>query len=220
MPLRAAILSGACICVFAVAFSICLHPAIIALKGTPTFLSVFLAGVLCYVFAAVRWTRIVAQDDFLVLRSGARWGVMIGLAWAAEVVAGNLIVPHQLGARIGVLAAAVAAFLPLFAGLRGAEMTGRVVAGLRVGFWSGIVSGLITFVSLAIVGYLVVLFPGFPGVEVPHEAIAGALTAKELAAFNIGDYLAAGVSHLVLIGAPFCSGVGLVGGLLGRRSPS
>lgn len=127
--LRTGILTGVCICVLTVTYSIHRYPGIVASPGTPILLSLFLAGVLWYGFAAVRWTRVTTCEDFLVLRHGARWGVAIGLAWTVEVVGGNVIMPHQL---------------------------------------------------------------------------------------DIADYLAGGVSHLVLIGGLFCSAAGTFGGLLGR----
>jgi hypothetical protein len=213
--LRAGILGGVCICLLTVAYSIHRYPTIVASPATPTFLSLFLAGVLWYGFAAVRWTRVTTREDFAVLRHGARWGVLIGLAWTVEVVGGNVIMPHKVGAGIGVLATVAAAIMPVIAGATEAARTGQIGSGARVGFWSGAVSGVITFVALASVGYLVVSVPGFPGVEAPRNVVR-ALTANELAAFNIGDYLAGGVSHLVVIGAPFCSAAGAFGGVLGR----
>ena len=215
--LRAGILVGVCVCIVTVVYSLCWYPGILSFPGTPGFLAVFLAGVTFYAYAGVRWTRITTRDDLLVLRRGAQWGVAIGLAWTVEVIGGNLILPHSLGARIGIVAAAVAAILPVVAGAHGAAATGRLNTGARIGFWSGVVSGLITFAALAAVGFVVVHVPGFPGLETPHNATM-ALTAEELAAFNIGDYLAGGVSHLVLIGAPFCTAAGFVGGLLMRDS--
>ena len=152
----------------------------------------------------------------MVLNFGMRWGVAIGLAWTVEVAGGNLIVPHQVGARVGQVAAIVAAILPAVAGARGAMVTGRIGTGARIGFWSGVVSGVITFVALAVAAFVVVHVPGLPGLEAPHHP-AGVLTAEELAAFNVGDYLAGGISHLILIGAPFCSVAGAVGGLLMAR---
>jgi hypothetical protein len=177
---------------------------------------VFVGGLLWYGYAAVRWTRGTSEEDLMVLRRGARWGVAIGLAWTVEVAGGNLIVPHEVGARIGQVAAIVAAILPALAGGSGAATTGRIVTGARIGFWSGVVSGMITFVALAVAGLLVAHFPGLPGTETPHHP-AGVMTAEQLAAFNVGDFMAGGVSHLVLIGAPFCSAAGLVGGILMAR---
>jgi len=213
--LRRGILGGVCTCLFTVAYSIHRHPGIVSSPATPIFLSLFLAGVLWYGFAAVRWTHVATRDDFVILRHGAMWGVGIGLAWTVEVVGGNVIVPHQFGAGIGVLAAVAAATMPVVAGATEAAKTGRIGSGARVGFWSGAVSGVITFVALAAVGYLVVSVPGFPGVETPRN-VGRTLTANELAAFNIGDYLAGGVSHLAVIGAPFCSAAGAFGGVLVR----
>jgi hypothetical protein len=77
------------------------------------------------------------------------------------------------------------------------------------------VSGLITFIALANVGLLVVNIPGFPGLETPRN-VDRALTADELAAFNLGDYLAGGVSHLVVIGGVFGSAAGAFGGVWAR----
>jgi hypothetical protein len=211
--LRMAILGGVCICLLTVAYSIHRYPGIVSSPATPIFLSLFLAGLLWYGFAAVRWTHTSTHEDFVILRHGARWGIVIGLAWTVEVVGGKVIVPHQLGAGIGVLAAVAAAIMPVVAGATEVARTARIGSGARVGFWSGAVSGVITLVALASVGYLVVSVPGFPGVETPRN-VGRALTANELAAFNIGDYLAGGVSHLVVIGAPFCSAARAFGGLL------
>jgi hypothetical protein len=47
---------------------------------------------------------------------------------------GNLITPHQLGARIGVVAAIFAAILTALAGARGAVVTRRPGTGARIGF--------------------------------------------------------------------------------------
>jgi len=213
--LRTGILGGVGVCLLTVAYSIHRYPAIVSSPRTPTFLSLFLAGVLWYAFAAIRWTRVTTREDSAVLRHGGRWGVLIGLAWTVEVAGGNVIVPHEFGAAIGVLAVVAAAIMPVIAGATEAARTGQIRRGASVGFWSGAVSGVITFIALAGVGYLVTSVPGFPGVEVPRNVVR-ALTANELAGFNIGDYLAGGVSHLVIIGAPFCSAAGAFGGVMGR----
>jgi hypothetical protein len=142
-------------------------------------------------------------------------GIVIGLFWTVEVVGGNVIVPHQLGARIGVVAAVAAATFPVIAGAFGTSATGRVEAGTRIGLWSGAVSGLITFVVIVSVGLLIVRFLSLPGVETPHH-VDRTLTADELATFNLGDYLTGGLSHLVLIGSPFCGIAAAIGGTLVR----
>ena len=65
--------------------------------------------------------------------------------------------------------AVAAAIMPVIAVATEAARTGQIGSGARVGFWSGAVSGVMTFVALASVGYLVVSVPGFPGVEVPRK---------------------------------------------------
>ena len=110
--LRTGILGGVCICLLTVAYSIHRYPTIVSSPATPIFLSLFFSGVLWYGFAAVRWARATTREDFAVLRHGARWGVLIGLAWTVEVLGGNVIMPHKFGAGIGVLAAVAAAIMP------------------------------------------------------------------------------------------------------------
>jgi len=138
--LRTGILGGVCGCLLTVAVSIHRYPALVLPPATPIFLSLFLAGVLWYGCAAVRWTRVATPEDFAVLRHGARWGVLIGLAWTVEVVGGNVIMPHEFGAGIGILAAVAAAIMPVIAGATEAARTGHIRSGARVGFWSGAVS--------------------------------------------------------------------------------
>lgn len=205
--LRKGILAGAGICVVTVAYSILRYPGILGSPAAPKFLPLFLIAVLWYGFAAVRWTQVTNSEDFVVLHYGVRWGVVIGLAWIVETFAGNVLMPHS---PIGLLATIVAAVLPAVAGATGAAVTGQAWTGARIGFWSGVVSGLIAFAGVAGVGYLIVGFPEF----LQGQDISPA--AGDSAAYNIGDYLATGVSHLLLVGALFCSAAGAFGGLFGR----
>jgi hypothetical protein len=213
--LRTGILAGVSLSVLVMACSIYRYPSIMLGAGSWGIGVLFLMGLLWYSVAAIRWTRPKTDDDLMVLSRGAKWGIVIGLAWTVEVLGGNVFSPHQFGSTVGLFAAIVAAVLPVTAGAAGTESTGRISTGLRIGFWSGVVSGLMTFLVLAGVGYLVVYIPGFPGLETPKNAGA-AITGKELAAYNVGDYLAGGISHLFLIGAIYCSAAGAFGSLLAR----
>jgi hypothetical protein len=209
MAMCNAILSGLLLCVSMLAFSLYRYP--VFLEAT-SFLVLALAGVLWYAYAAVRWTHAKSGEDAVILNQGMKWGLAIGSAFVVEVVLANLVTPHKLGARIGVLAAAVAVVLPFIAGAINAVRTGRVRSGMRVGFWSGVISGLMTFVALAAAGYIVALIPGLPGAEMPAN---GAGTEAELERHNVGEYMAAAINHLVGVGAVFCSVAGAVGGALG-----
>ena len=216
VPLRACIVVAAGISLMLFVWGIIRYPTVIASSGAPLLVSLFVAGIAGYVYAALRCSRIDSSEDALVLSSGLKWGVAIGLAWAIEVAGGNVIVPHRLGATIGIFSAFAAAMLPFLAGAMGASVTGRARTGAVIGLWSGVVSGSIAFIALACAGLLIAHFPGLPGVETPHNS-SKVLTAEELAAFNLEDYLAGGISHLLLIGAPYCGALGAIGGMLARR---
>lgn len=198
---------GAGVCVATVAYSVWRYPEVLGSPAAPKFVPLFLIAILWYGFAAVRWTHVTNSEDFVVLHYGARWGLVIGLAWIVETFAGDVLLPHS---PIGLLAAIVAAALPALAGATGAAVTGQAWTGARIGFWSGAVSGLIAFAGVAGVGYLIVGFPEF----VQGQDFSPA--AGDSAANNIGGYLATGVSHLLLVGALFCSAAGAFGGLFGR----
>ena len=215
---RKGILAGVGICVVTVAYSLFRYPGIAASPAAPKFLPLFLAGVLWYSVAAVRWTRVTNSEDFVVLHYGARWGVVIGVAWIVEVFVGNVLMPHS---PIGFLTTLVAAVLPVIASATGTSVTGRITTGVRIGFWSGVVSGLIAFLGVAGAGYLVAYFPEFLQDQGIPPEIGSTYTAAQFAAYNVGDYLAGGVSHLLLVGAVYCSAAGALGGALGRmvRSP-
>jgi hypothetical protein len=209
LTLRTAIVTGAALSSAAVAAYIWRYrpapdsPAVIAL-------ALFAIGVSAYVYAAIQWTGADAAED----RAGLKWGLATGIAWSVEVFGGNVVVPHRLGAGIGQVAALVAFSLPIAAGLTGAVRTGRIAAAARIGFWTGAISGLVTFIAGAVACFLVLTIPGLPGIEMPHN-VPQALSPEELAAFNATDYLAAAVSHLVLIGGPYCALAATAGGILG-----
>lgn len=218
ITLRRSILAGICLCVITMAYSIHRYPGIVTAPAAPKFLPLFLAGVLWYGLAAVRWTRATTPEDLVVLHYGARWGVVIGLVWIVEVVAGDLILPSS---PIALFATLIAVVLPAVAGATGVAVTGRIRTGARIGFWSGVVSGLITFIAVAGVGYVAAYFPeSLHGADTPPD-ISRTYTAAELATYNLADYLAGGVSHLLIVGALLCTAAGALGGLFGRvvRSP-
>lgn len=82
------------------------------------------------------------RGDSTGIFEGVARGIAIGFCWNVEVVGGNVIVPHRLGATIGAAAALVAAILPIVGGALSTAATGQEETGARVGLWSGVVSGL------------------------------------------------------------------------------
>ena len=212
MTLRNWMLVGLGLCVFTILITLFRYPRV-SLLDYPRYLALLTAALLWYGYAAIRRTSIKAPEDSLVLHYGALFGVAIGCAWTIEVVFANLVMPHELGAGIGFPAAVLAVLLPLVAGAVGAIKSGKVWTGVRVGFWSGAISGIIAFLVIATVGYILALLPGLPGAETPSGGRV--FTGAELEQFRVLDALAAAVNHLLPVGAIYCTVAGAVGASIG-----
>lgn len=154
------------------------------------------AGLLFYAYAAVWRTRAATREDELVLRLGAKWGLAIGTVW---IVAYIRLTMHALD---GWLLALTAWALPFICGVHGAIKTWKMRDGMRVGFWSGLVSGLMVFLAFAVVGYIVAFVPGLLGAE-----ISGEFQSKAI--FNS---LAMGISHLFVVGGVLGTFNGMIAG--------
>jgi hypothetical protein len=89
----------------------------------------------------------------LVLRLGTRWGIAIGIWWIALELC-VVVIPHDLVTGIGFMLALVAFLLPFGSGSHGALKTGRMRDGIGICFWSGLISGVMTFPALLAIGYI------------------------------------------------------------------
>ena len=101
---------------------------------------------------------------------------------------------------------------PLAAGIVAAARTERIGTGAAVGFWSGLIGGLITFLALMVMTYV------FMGIfQHDPQNVRGYLGSGErtLSTFIVGDSLFASCSHLLLIGMLWGSVLGAVGGAIG-----
>jgi hypothetical protein len=143
------------------------------------------------------------------LRLGTRWGIAIGVLWTCAYIFGNLITPHGRGAQAAILLALVAFVLPFAAGFQGATRTGRIRDGMRAGFWSGFISGMMACLALAAIGYICALVPGFPGAEIPPGRF---YTAEEYQRLNVMDALGGALAHLFVIGGIVGTIEGAAGG--------
>lgn len=211
------ILIGLMLCVFTTAFSVARYPELI----TPlvNHIGLICAGVLIYALAAVFATRPKNERHAWVLRIGTKWGIAIGTLWTISYLCANLVIPHGLGAEIGVMLMFAAFLLPLASGSHGALKTGRIRDGIGVGFWSGLVSGLITFLGLVAIGYVLAFVPGFPGAEIPSSNHV--YTAREYEYANVSDVLGGSFAHLFLINGALgviCGTIGSCAAILLERT--
>ena len=203
MKLRNSLLAGLALCFLTTVVSVILYPVL--LPELLPFWVVLAGGFLFYGYAVVWRTRSVTPEDAVVLRLGASYGIAIGLLLLFGVVGLNLRV------GVGFFAVFVSFVLRLVAGAHGGIRLWRVRAGMRVGFWSGLTSGLIVFLGFMAFGYILAFVPGLPGAEIPANY---PYTAVEYQQANVGDGLG-GAFFGLFLGGIFGVIGGTVGGLAG-----
>jgi len=93
-------------------------------------------------YATVRWTQ-----DSMVLQDGVKWGLAIGCGW---VVVAVVPVSNELVGPLWFFGLFTAILLPFASGAAVAIRTGNAWIGRRVGFWSGVVGGLMGFLVFAV----------------------------------------------------------------------
>jgi hypothetical protein len=194
-------------------FSLVRYPAILPpLARAIPYLTLFALTIAAYVVIILRWARPATPGGMLALSWGVRWGLVIGLLWMIEVLAGNLgdghawaLIPYYLG-EFGAYG------LTLLAGLLGARLTGQVRTGAWVGLWSGIVSGLVTALVLLLVAYTLQGHLQHDPQTLREFQQSG---ASDLTTYIIGDFLAAMLGHLLLIGLLLGTALGALGGAVG-----
>jgi len=134
------ILAGLLLCVFTTTFF-------------PFSMGLMWVVITVYACAAVFGTRPRNERHAFVLRLGQRWGIAIGIWWIAFCLCTHLLIPHGLPAGIGI-DLAFAFLLPFASGAHGALQTGSLRDGVRIIFWSGLISGVITFLGVFAINYV------------------------------------------------------------------
>jgi hypothetical protein len=203
-------LGGLVLCVASIVLSIMRYPALLNDVGRQNGIVISCIGFLFYGYAAVRWTRPMIADRALALRLGARWGVAMGALFTISSYGANLVGAALM--PLFMLLLIVTAALPLIGGAHGAIKMNRMNAGLRVGFWNGLIGGLIGFFGLVALGYILAFFPGFPGAEIPSKTHA--YTALEFQQLNVADVLD-GAMVLFVFSGLICPLIGWFGGCAG-----
>jgi hypothetical protein len=203
MGVRNWILAGLALSGLVITVSLLMYPTLAFSEGG--WLPIVAAGLIFYGYIAIRYSRAATANDAVVLRLGTRYGIAMGTSWIVGVVGLNL------GVGIGAMLIILAYALPVVAGAHGAAKLWRVGASMRIGFWSGLVSGLVVFLLLMAFGYILAFVPGIPGAEIPRNHT---YTAVEYQEINVSDTLGGGLFQL-FGGAAFSVVGATVGGIAG-----
>src|ERR1051325_7440013 len=154
--LRMSTITGVVLCVIVTGYSILRFPAILdPLRVGMMYLLILAIVLMSYIILVLALTRNSDATSLWVAYRGFNWGLAIAGFWLLEIVAGNLFDPKHSLVKLVYFGSSIFAFgFPLFAGIGAAGRTGLIHYGTRVGLWSGIVSGLLTFLCLMGVTYL------------------------------------------------------------------
>ena len=203
MNLRNYLLAGLGLCVFTLAAIAFLNPDFgDLLLRVPAILALMSLVVAWNVYAAIHWTQPTAREDSMILQLGVKWGLAIACAWA--VVA---IVPINFFSPLWFLGLISALFLPFAAGAAGAIKTGKARTGIRVGFWAGVVGGLL--------GFLIVMAVGIPSALISSWRVPADPSVWH--SERIGVTLVFAIYAMFLFGTILGSIGGTVGGWIGLR---
>jgi hypothetical protein len=154
------------------------------------------------------------------------FGLLIGIMWMGEILLGNLGGTAVFGnlrdvhPRVYAMAgwfALGAVGLTMIGGLVAAYLTGRISAALRVGVWSGLLSGAIAFVTLMTIVILfhAALMKDPSNIHEFARTAHRAPTEAELSKLLYWDALGGALNHL-WIGPLLGLTVGCVGAMSGK----
>jgi hypothetical protein len=186
------VLAGVAIAVTLIVFSSLRYPGIFRLPVASLVLALSLAMLLGYAACGV-WAL---RRPVPALRTGLIWGLAGGVMWSAEIWCGgsaklSYLAEQALGAMFSLLAVAAT----ITAGILAAAQAGRAGMAWRAGLLSGLVSGVLVY-AFAVTMTLSTL----PVLEArsDYQAQFAHSHAPGMAAFLVGDILAAVAAHLVI----------------------
>lgn len=178
-----------------------------------------------------RGWRAADIDMSLVLRLGIIGGFILGLLWVIEISFNNFVPPDiSTGAARGIVDNvfwAIIAIGILGLSAMGAYRTRRVWPGIRIGAWSGFVSGLVACLMGLL---LVVIWMRFllrdPLAISEWDALGAANGAPDMATYLAYETMTGAIGHLTVLGVAMGVLLGLIGSLIGwgaawlkRRAP-
>lgn len=167
-----------------------------------------------------RGRRATDADTPIVLRMGIVGGFFLGLLWVIEIGFNNFVPPDiSTGAARGVVDNvfwAIIAVGILGLSVMGAYRTRRVWSGVRVGLWSGFVSGLVAcLMGLFLVVVWMRLLLRDPLAISEWAALGASNGAPDMATYLAYETMAGAIGHLTVLGVAMGLLLGIIGSLVG-----
>ena len=135
---RWGMLASLTLLIIKIAIDLIEHPLVIttAARSGLVYMILLALAVFIYGWFALFQTRAAAPEDRVALKAGTFWGVLCGLAWAAELMLANLpfVQPVWFNHALYYATTFAGFFLPLIAGLQAAYLTNKIEAGSSGGF--------------------------------------------------------------------------------------
>jgi hypothetical protein len=145
-------------------------------------------------------------------------GMVLGLLWIIEININNFAAP-PLPARdiIDNIFWAIIALSILFLAVFQAYRTASIIRGVKIGLWSGIISGLLACAMALLIIVFGMHFITRDPLNVTEWAEYGATSdAPSMAAYFAFETLAGAFGHLIILGIIMGGLLGIIGGFLGK----
>jgi hypothetical protein len=194
------------------------YPALLDDPGAAVFLSLLVAAFGVAVAGAFigtpgsrpLWARWWARWR----RLGIMWGLAVGAMWVVEMLVANLaygrgswlLLPYFGAILAAVVLNGTAAALAVY-------RSGHFVAGPLVGAWTGLIGGIIGLCTMTLLALV-----AMPVLRDDPQNIKEFASKEDFAAAIAGDFVAAGIMHVVAVGLLAGAAFGTLGALVALAS--
>jgi hypothetical protein len=185
-------------------------PGIRLAYATVIILGVSLPGLIGFAFTHPRW-----PSAGLVLHRGAPLGLVLGIIWSVQILAARLALSaaerQVTGLALIAIAGAGTIFIAGGSAFFTSRRTGRLTTGLQIGAWGGLVAGLMAFICVLLLAYLLA------GSRLAETQVIQAFQQSgetNPLAWYFWDQLSGAAAYL-LMASGLSTSAGLLGGLAG-----